>query len=117
MTTTIEINGLKLRARHGVAEQERTVGNDFEVTVHLRYPIEEAMSTDDIACTLNYAEVAALIRHEMSVPSRLLEHVAGRIRRSILSTYPAVVGGMIRVAKPAPPMGEQLDSVAVSIEW
>ena len=35
MKGIIEINGLRLFARHGVFEEERINGNTFELTVHL----------------------------------------------------------------------------------
>lgn len=117
MTTIIEINKLRIRANHGVSDQERTVGNLFEVTVRLRYPLDRAMETDNVLHTLNYAEVVALIRSEMKKPSRLLEHVVQRLYTEITHAYPNVVGGSITVAKLAPPMGEELESVAVTLEW
>ena len=35
----IEITRLRLHAFHGVLEQERRVGNDFEVSVTVGYPV------------------------------------------------------------------------------
>ena len=34
----IEIEGLRLRANHGVFDRERLIGNIFEVSVSLSYP-------------------------------------------------------------------------------
>ncbi len=117
MTTTIEINNLRMRARHGVLMQERSVGNDFSVTVHLRYPIDEAMINDDVTDTLNYAEAVEIIKDEMSEPSALLEHVAARIRQSLIAKFPKIEGGFVRVAKLNPPITAQMENVAVKIEW
>ncbi len=41
MKGTIEVNGLRLFARHGVYEEERVNGNTFELSVHLVYPIRK----------------------------------------------------------------------------
>lgn len=117
MTGTIEINKLKLFARHGVFREERELGNKFEVTVHLNYPIEHAMKSDDLAQTLNYAEVVDVIREVMSVPSLLLEHVAYRLHAAIMTRYPAVTGGTIRIAKLNPPIQAEMQDVAVKIEF
>ena len=38
MKATIVIDGLRIRARHGVLPQERVVGNEFEVSLSLVYP-------------------------------------------------------------------------------
>lgn len=117
MTTTIEINNLKIRARHGVLMQERTVGNDFIVTVHLRCPILPAMLNDDVDSTLDYAEVVEIIKTEMVQPSALIEHVAGRIHKHLCDSFPQIEGGMIKVAKLRPPIPVQIDNAAVKIEW
>lgn len=117
MEGTIEINGLQLFARHGVFDFERLNGNTFELTVRLRYPIEEAMQTDDVSQTLNYAEAVDIIKAEMARPSDLLEHVVGRIRRALLDRWPLISGGYISLTKLNPPIDARLRGVAVSINW
>ena len=117
MTTTIEIKRLRLFANHGVGAQERIVGNLFEVSIALKYPADAAGISDSVNDTLNYAEVIDVVKHEMAIPSNLLEHVASRIRSAILAKWPAIEGGMIRVAKLTPPCGVELEEVAATIEW
>lgn len=117
VTTTIEISRLLLHGYHGVAGQERIVGNSFEISLRIRYPAQMSLSTDDVADTLNYAEVIEVVRAEMSVQSQLIEHVAGRIRNSLMKRFPEIEGGMIKVAKLCPPCGVQLAEVACVIEW
>jgi len=116
MTFTIEINDMRVYARHGVMEQERTVGNFFEVTVHLTYPAGGDV-TDRLDDTLDYGAVTDIIDREMSVPSQLLEHVAFRIRQALLRRFPSVTSGLVRVAKPTPPLGVQLGSAAATLRW
>ena len=53
MRTSITLDNLRFRARHGVMEQERAVGNTFVVALRLDYPFEEAMQTDNLEATLN----------------------------------------------------------------
>lgn len=114
----IEINGLRCYARHGVMEQERIVGNEFEVTVHLNLEHCAAVDTDDLDATVNYAQVCAVISEVMSEPSLLLEHVCGRLRDAIACRFPQVHGGMVRVAKIVPPIPSvRLQSVAVTLTW
>lgn len=117
MEATIEINGLKLFARHGVFKEELESGNYFELNVHLRYPIEKAMESDDVDDTLNYAEAVEIIRQQMAVPSKLLEHVVGRIRKALLQRYPAISGGYISLTKLTPPIPANIRGVAVRIDW
>lgn len=117
MTGTVEVNGLRLMAHHGVMPQERAIGNIFEVTVHLRYPMSGAMRNDDLDGTLNYAAVIDVIKQTMDTPSALLEHVAYRLHRELTGRFPKIQGGMIKIAKITPPIPVELHDVAVKIEW
>lgn len=128
MDITIEIDRMRLYAFHGVMEQETRVGNFFEVSASLTYPVTicsalhsqnpEALPVDDeLANTVNYAEVAEIIKQEMSTPSKLLEHVAARIRAAILSRYPIITSGHLKVAKITPPIGAQMRSASITLRW
>lgn len=114
----IEINKIRIYAHHGVIAQEHRVGNEFEVSAKLIYPIETAMSNDNISGTLNYAKVIEIIKSEMATPSNLLEHVIKRIHTSLITQYPLIKGGSITIAKLSPPIpNTQVTSVAVTYEW
>lgn len=115
MVTTIHLT-MQVRAFHGVDEQERRVGNDFKVSLSLQYPFDKAMASDNLDDTISYADLAAIVREQMAVPSKLLEHVVGRIRRELLNRYPAIRGGRIAVAKLNPPISGQVEA-AVEVEW
>lgn len=117
MKTFIKIERMKFHARHGVDEQERVVGNDFEVSVELCYPFEAALETDSLADTLNYAEAYGIVAAEMAIPSQLLENVAGRIIKSLTSRFPLIKGGKVTVAKITPPITGEMASVAVTVEF
>lgn len=117
ITTTIHINGLRLFARHGVMPQEKVVGNEFEINVLLNIRADEAIENDDISATVNYAVVVDIIKQQMEQPSRLLENVAGRIRKALVEEFPQIESGEVTVAKLAPPIAEQMNYVAVTIKW
>lgn len=117
MKGSIEINGLRMYARHGVAKQELIVGNLFEVSVSLDYPFEKAMEHDSIAETLNYAEAVDVIKGIMSVPSRTLENVVWRLRAALVERFHLIEGGTIRISKITPPISVELRDVAVKITW
>lgn len=117
LTTYIDIDGLRLHARHGVFEQERAVGNEFAVTARLYFPCHDAMESDDLSHTVNYADVVDIIKREMDIPSKLIENVAARIRKAIVTAYPAITAGRITIAKLHPPIPAQMSRVAFTIEW
>ena len=102
-----------------VGEQERLVGNVFEVTLSVDYPPAlAAAETDCLDDTLNYASLVRLVRDVMSEPSLLLEHVCGRIRRAVMAEFPDVTGGYVKVSKLLPPVaGVQMESASVVLRW
>lgn len=118
MTLTIEIDRLRLRAFHGVMPQERAAGNIFEVSLRLTCPTsDETLGSDDPSTVIDYSVAAEIVKKEMAVPSALLENVAWRIRRALLRRYPAIVAGMVRVAKLTPPMNAEVAHAAAEINW
>ena len=104
MIATIEVNGLRIRACHGVMVQERIMGNEFEISIKLRYPIENAMASDELDDTLNYVRVVEIVQREMAETSQLLEHVAGRIVKALEARFPEFISFSVRVSKRRPPV-------------
>lgn len=103
----IQLPSMRFHARHGVLPQERLTGQDYEVDVRLHLPeysMLGAILEDNLQGTVNYAEVYEVIRKEMDVPSQLLEHVAARILRSLLSTFTLVERADISLTKQVPPI-------------
>ena len=119
MKTTIEINALKMHAHHGVLSQENTVGNTFEVSLSIETDIQPSAYIEDrLDGTINYAHLIGIIKHEMAIPSALLENVAYRIKKAVLEAYPQTASGSIKIAKLLPPIANtELESVAVRISW
>lgn len=113
----VEVNRLKIYAYHGVGEQERTIGNEFEVSVSLTYPSLRVAESDTVRLAINYADVIHIITEQMARPSALLENVAWRIRQAIVARYPEINQGRVKVAKLTPPLPCSLSEAAAIIEW
>lgn len=109
----ISLDNVRLYAYHGVMEQERRVGAWYTLSVVIDYPFEKALDSDDVADTLNYAQVFEIVKTEMSVPSNLLEHVAGRIARHLLSAYININKVSVRITKDNPPISANCDGASV----
>lgn len=113
----IDIEGLRLFGRHGVLEQERTVGNEFVVDITIFYPAARAAETDDIDLTLNYAEVVEIAKEEFEIPSKLIENVALRIARRLRGQWPRIDSGSVSVAKLSPPIPQtSLSRIKVTVD-
>lgn len=115
MSSKIYLRNVRFHAFHGVLPQEGIVGNDYLVNLVLDYDFSSAMQTDDLQGTLNYAEVYQKVREEMAVPSKLLEHVAGRIAYRLFSDFPEIQKLQLSITKVNPPMGADSDGAGVEV--
>ena len=115
MSSKIYLRNVRFHAFHGVLPQEGIVGNDYLVNLVLDYDFSSAMKTDDLQGTLNYAEVYQKVREEMVVPSKLLEHVAGRIAHRLFSDFPEIQKLQLSITKVNPPMGADSDGAGVEV--
>ena len=72
------------------------------------------MESDSLEDTISYATLYELVAGEMRIPSKLLEHVAGRIANAIISVYPEISSIDLEIVKQNPPMGA--DCAGASVE-
>jgi len=100
----IELEGMEFKAYHGCLEQEKIRGNSFTVDFRGELDLSAAAESDNLNDTLNYGEIYDLIAEEMSVPSELLENVAGRIVKEIERRFPQLISFSVRVSKKRPPV-------------
>lgn len=118
ISTRIQVNGLQLKGNHGVLPQETRVGNIFCYDVDIEVPWLDAADSDDIQLTISYADIVAIVREVNDTPSRLLEHLAHRLYRTLVDAYPSITAGTVKVAKITPPIaGAQMENAAVAISW
>lgn len=123
---TVELRDVKVFARHGVMDQERRVGNDFSVSISLRFDaagfIKASQEASDgcslLDHTVNYAGLADIIRREMAVPSALLESVALRIAAAVRTSIAVpLLGGRVEIVKLTPPLGLKCVGASVVYEF
>jgi dihydroneopterin aldolase len=114
-TDSIILTGLRVRANHGVYDFERENGQDFVVDVTAWLDLAGAASSDDVASTVHYGEladeVADAVRRD---PVDLIETVAERIAGVVLA-HTAVTATEVTVHKPQAPIEVPFADVAVRI--
>ena len=113
--SVISLSDVRLYAFHGVLEQERRVGAEYSISVRVHYNISKAMESDDVTDTLNYAELLDVVKREMAQPSKLLEHVAGRMGRAIIDGFPQAEAVELTITKLNPPMGALCAGAGVTL--
>lgn len=115
MHTKIRLSKMRFYAFHGVMPQESITGHEFEVSLSLEADVTPALESDEVEDTINYACLFDLVKAEMMVPSRLIEHVAGRIFRKLKEQYPQLTDIEVRVAKLHPPVKGEVERAEVIV--
>ncbi len=114
-SVTIEITGLSLYTHHGMTDAEREVGQRLVLDLRLDLGESDATVTDDLADTVDYAEVCqlvALIAQQRS--HRTLERLCGTIADRLLGDY-ELEGIWVKATKPEPPIPLAVDEVSVEV--
>lgn len=111
----IALRGIRAFGHHGVLPHERTFGQQFIADITLFLDLSTVGSTDRLADTVDYGELAAVVSDELSGPPLdTIEALAHRIaeRCSVDERVRAVE---VTVHKPMAPVSVALDDVSVTI--
>ena len=112
---TIELTGLKFYAYHGLYEEEKILGGEFEVNVSVLY-MPKAIPVENIAETIDYTLLYQLIKNCMQQPTPLLETLASTIAQEILSAFSMAEKIILSVKKINPPIIAFEGAVCVKYE-
>jgi dihydroneopterin aldolase len=111
----ISLTGLSATGYHGVFDFEKREGQTFRVDLVLECDTSRAATSDDLADTINYAEIAeAVYGHITGAPVDLIETLASRIAGTCLADS-RVQRVHVTVHKPQAPIDGAFDDVSVSI--
>jgi dihydroneopterin aldolase len=111
----ISIEQMEFYAYHGCFKEEQIIGTRFLVDLYLETDTADAEITDELRDTVNYQEVYLLVKKEMEIKSKLLEHVGRRILDAIEDQYPQVDRAEIKISKMNPPLGGKIKNVSLTL--
>jgi len=109
---TIELTGLRFHAFHGLYEEEKNTGNEFEVNAYISFH-SSGHVINDLSGTVNYAGIYEIIYRMMQQRTDLLETLAMSITEKIYHTYPVVHKVDIAITKLHPPISGFTGNVGV----
>ena len=115
--STIKLQEMKFHSLHGVLPVESVIGNDYVVNISIDTDTSKAEENDDLGGTINYAEVYDLVKGEMAVASKLIEHVANRISKSLVEHYPEIDRLEVEVQKRRPPVNGEVDYASITLRY
>jgi len=110
---TIELNGLRFFAHHGVYAQEEKAGTGFELSVVLEWsPPEEPIT--HLHQTVNYVEAYNIVKRVFGVRQPLLETCAEKITDELHAAFPVIEKVCVSIKKLTPPLPNFVGSLGVT---
>lgn len=110
------LNEIRVYAFHGCMEEEKRIGSNYIVNLEVETDMINPAKSDDISDAVDYVILNKIVKEEMSVRSKLLEHVAQRIINRVLKQFSEVESVVVSVAKQNPPLGGDVGEVCVCLK-
>ena len=111
----VELRGISIYTHHGVTDAEQEVGQRLELDVSFDVPDCDAVLTDRLEDTVDYAEVCDIVALAATERNyRTLERLC-RVIAERLSERFGCESVQVRAAKPKPPLPVAIDEVAVEV--
>lgn len=118
MDDTLTIKGMKFRAFHGVHEQEKKEGNDFEVDVIFKADLSKPGKSDNLSDAIDYSTVHRLAEEVMQgEASDLIEHLCFKIGSKIATAFPGLSDFEVKVRKLNPPLSSPTSFTEARMSW
>jgi dihydroneopterin aldolase len=101
---------------HGVYPEENRLGQKYIVDLDLRLDLSRAAQSDDVADTINYADIHAVVKAIVEgAPVKLIETLTEKIASALFGTYTSIIKATVSVTKPNPPFDITFDGVTVEL--
>lgn len=114
--STIRLKNIRIFANHGCLTEEEKIGSDYLVNLSVKANLVKAAASDSLRDTVDYVHLQKIIKQEMAIRSKLLEHVGQRIIDTIFSEIELVDAVKVTVSKLNPPIGGDVAEVSVTMQ-
>jgi dihydroneopterin aldolase len=114
-TVEVELRGLSIYTHHGVTDAEQEIGQRLEFDLSFDVPDCDAVLTDRLDDTVDYAEVCDIVALAATERSyRTLERLCQVVGERLMERF-GCENVRVRAAKPEPPLPLAVDEVAVEV--
>ena len=105
-------------ARHGVLDEEETLGQRFYVDAELTVDPDRPLDEDSMQSTVDYGVAFEVIEKIVTGQRRfLIEALALEVGKALSARFPQIKRAEITVRKPNAPVRGVLDYVEVTVVW
>ena len=112
----IKLNNIRVHAWHGCLKEESIIGSDYRVDLEVSGDLSVPKVSDKLTDTIDYVLLNNIVKEEMAIKSKLLEHVAERILTRIINECDIVAMAEVCVSKINPPIGGDVESVSITLQ-
>ena len=112
----IILNNVRVYTNHGCLTEEELIGSEYRVDLEVTTDLTKSSQTDNLSDTVDYVYLNKVIKEEMAVRSKLLEHVAQRIIDRVFADEEMVQKIQVKVSKLNPPLGGDVEMVTIQME-
>lgn len=116
MKHKINIRGIRCYAFHGCMQEEARIGGHYVVDVTIYTNFSKAALSDELIDTVDYCAIQQIVKEEMAIRSKLIEHVGQRIFSRIKVEFTAVTYLQVEIHKLCPPINGDTQEVSVVLE-
>lgn len=111
----VDLRGISIYTHHGVSDAEQEVGQRIEFDLSFDVPDCDAVLTDRIEDTVDYAEVCDIVALAATERSyRTLERLAQVVGGRLIERY-GCESVRVRASKPEPPLPLSIQEVGVEV--
>jgi dihydroneopterin aldolase len=111
----IDVRSLSIYTHHGLSDAEQEIGQRLEFDLSFDVPDCDAVLTDRVEDTIDYAEVADIVALAATDRSyRTLERLAQVVGERLMERFNCE-SVRVRAAKPEPPLPLAIQEVAVEV--
>lgn len=112
----VKVSNIRIYAYHGCLVEEGKIGSEYRVDVSVKANLTLSSKTDNLLDTVDYVHLNNIVKQEMAIRAKLLEHVAKRIIDRILRELKLVDKAKVSVCKINPPIGGNVALVSVILK-
>ncbi|WP_185860488.1 dihydroneopterin aldolase [Blattabacterium cuenoti] len=113
----IVLENIKLFGFHGCMPEEKYIGSHYTINLEIEFDFNQASINDDLSKTINYVDLYYIVKEEMNINSKLIEHLAERIIQRIKKyKKPLVKYTKVKICKENPPLQGYVDRVCIILD-
>lgn len=109
----IHLKDIRVYTNHGCLQEEEKIGSEYLVNLTVEANLLNAAQSDSLRDTVDYVHLNKIVKDQMAIRSKLLEHVAKRIIDVIFLELSLVQKVTVSVSKVNPPIGGDVAEVIV----